>query len=77
MIYLGVWNNFHLKCLSLYESLDSFKVHPPVGQELLDKDRLFSLKRQIDQVSYKLLVLNILNFSIDLNSFTWIEIQEK
>ena len=27
----------------------------------------------IGEVSYKLLVLNILNFSIDLNSFTWIE----
>ena len=27
----------------------------------------------IGEVSYKLLVLNILNFSIDLNSFTCIE----
>ena len=44
MTYLGVWNNFHLKCLSLYESLNSFKVHPPVGQELLEKEIFFPLK---------------------------------
>jgi hypothetical protein len=31
----------------------------------------------IGEVSYKLLVLNILNFSIDLNSFTWIEKYKK
>lgn len=67
-VYLRVWDNFHLKCISFHEPFNCIQVHPPewyfVSIQLMDVYKIWG------NMTYKLFVLKILNFSMDLNSLT-------